>query len=91
VNLAGSNFTLPESHNVFHSPTGLVVNDSAYTALDASTSTDDPLFFADKDKPHPWYVIGYRRSPAFGTATPSGNRGAYQDAPPITGLLIIVR
>lgn len=77
VNMVGGPvFSCAENYNVFF-------NDDVYSngvaqALAANTSSNNPVLYAARARPDPWYLIASSLSPAYKSALGGGNRGAYQ-------------
>jgi hypothetical protein len=72
----GVTYTCTENYNVFFLDS--VLTNGAERALGTKTSTSDPLFYAQKTKPAPWYLLSTAVSPAYHRASDGANRGAYQ-------------
>lgn len=68
-------YTRSEGYNVFLDDDILV--SGTPVALAATTAGTGPLFYGRREKPDPWYRIGFKTSPAYRSATDGGHRGAY--------------
>lgn len=93
VNLAGtSGDVCKEGYNVFfnHSAHSIQVNGALQTPT-GSDFTSDPLFYAQKTKPSPWYELGSKSSPAYHSGTDGEDRGAYQVEVIASGAVIFLR
>ena len=69
-------FTCAEGYNVLFND-GILTNSMA-KAPDATDSSADPLFYAQRAKPDPWYLLRSSTSPAWRKGSDGRNRGAYQ-------------
>jgi hypothetical protein len=68
-----------------------ILTNGAAQAFSGTTSTKDPVFFARRDKPGPWYHLSTRTSPAYHSSSAGKNRGAYQIESLRTGTILRFR
>jgi hypothetical protein len=90
VNFAGGPvFTCPENYNVFFN-NNIYTNGVAQT-VGSHTSTADPLFYAQRTKPAPWYQLGSKSSPAYHSGSDTLDRGAYLTEQIAAGIIVFFR
>ena len=84
-----SNFILYEGYNCFYNDDALT--NGAVQALAGNTRAADPVFLARREKPAPYYHLGYTASPCYQSGSDGRNRGAYQNIPGSRGTLIFLK
>lgn len=82
-------FSCTEDYDVLHG--GGIMVAGVPQAPGAMSSTADPRLVRRLARPAPWYWIAASDSPAYASGSDGLNRGAYQNQPPASGTLLILR